>query len=342
MIDYEFIKPKEAHWKGPLVDGLTQSLINKFLSCPYRFYLYAILGLEDDTAPHPNLIWGDCYHVGLEHLLPGKDVELAQTKAMERLQEWKSQDNVNKETVPALNMYPISITSMLPLYDLMKMEGPWKTEIVFEHPHDIRGNKFLFKGKMDALSLHNNDLGEHKCKGRIDPELLREEIRDDLQVNLYLKVAESERVRYDLIKIPEVQWRVPYRTKSESDKQYISRLYYGNCGATQDFPVTKNRHAWIHQSTHTIPENHQAQYWKQTIEPLALLIQEWYEYVTSPEFDPTNPDCYNHLFYKVPVRTFRASNTEKFKCDYHAVLTGQESLENLRPVPSYYTELEEC
>ena len=52
-------------WKGPLEGGITQSLLTKFLECPYRFYLYAGLGLEQPGEPEPNLIWGDICHKGL-------------------------------------------------------------------------------------------------------------------------------------------------------------------------------------------------------------------------------------------------------------------------------------
>ena len=46
-------------WKGPVIDGITQSMIGKFIQCPYRFYLYAILGKVDNKPLPDNLIWGD-------------------------------------------------------------------------------------------------------------------------------------------------------------------------------------------------------------------------------------------------------------------------------------------
>jgi len=63
--------------------------------------------------------------------------------------------------------------------------------------------------------------------------------------------------------------------------------------------------------------------------------------VTQPGFDPDDTQFYNHLFYKVPVRQFDPSLTEKFECDYYNYLIGDEDLSDLVSIPSLYQELEE-
>ena len=62
-------KPDKPAWAGPLVGGLTQSIINRYLDCPFRFYLYAVLGLEDPAPDKANLMWGSICHYGLEQII---------------------------------------------------------------------------------------------------------------------------------------------------------------------------------------------------------------------------------------------------------------------------------
>lgn len=321
-------------WKGPIEDGITQSLIASFTNCPFRFYLQVICGLEDNTDPHPNLVWGDCYHVGLEHLVGGSTLRDAKLAALEHLRT-----NYNPHQGFPYESYQTTIPAMLGLYDLTLLpEGTWVTELEF----DTVINGFRYRGKMDGL-LEGVSLLEHKCKNlyAIDPILLAEEIEADLQCNMYMHIAEVETVYYDLIGIPEsVKYGAPYRPKDMSLKEYAIGLIYGSTyKRTNSFPVTDNTHVWIHQTPQVISAESQHTYWQRTITPLTQRIAEWYDYVTSPEFDPNNPECYNSLFYVTPVRTFQQSNTEKFKCNYHAYLTNQEDITNLRKIKGMFQEL---
>jgi len=96
---------------------------------------------------------------------------------------------------------------------------------------------------------------------------------------------------------------------------------------------------WFSQRPYIISAEVQAEYWNKTIIPKVKRISEWYDYVTSDKFDPNNPDCYNNIFYIQPVRNFIPTNTEKFKCDYHAYLTGQAALSSLKETRTVFQEL---
>lgn len=325
-------------WKGPLVDGVTQSLISRFLRCPFSFYLYAILGLEDPgEGINENLIWGDAYHKGLEHRIQGDDLK----ESVEKMLEYLNERYPNHPP-----SFPHSLRRMLTLYRPMK--GDWKTEVVIDRIHKVRGHEFRQRGKKDGFTEHDPNteartLAEHKCKGYIDPAATKDELVEDLQCNFYMFPFEIEWVHYDLIKIPDVQKYGPARKYDQSPKEWVEMLYTGPVASYgNNYPINRYTHNWLHQGTYFISLEQQELYWDQVINPILLRMLEWYEYVTDPDFDIDDPTCYNTVFYKMPVRQFDGRRTEKFKCEYHAYLTGQIDLEDLVPVESYYSELEDA
>ena len=325
------------HWKGPLIDGVTQSLINKFLECPYAFYIYAILGLEEDLPFPDNLMWGDTFHKGLEILIETKDRETAAEAIKEHLSE-------NYPTAPP--SYKYSTIKMLDLYNLKRhMRGDWKAELVMDQIVSINGMPIRFRGKLDGLCEDHDDYGrllvEHKCKGYIDPVLVKEEIGQDLQCNIYMYLHDVENVAYDLIKIPEAQKFGPAPSYGESPKEWAEKIFHGPIGSYGgNYPIFKAPHKWVHQHVYLLPREEQEVYWSTTVKPIVLRMVEWFEYVTDDSFDIENPESYGPLFYKHPIRHFSGRKTDKFKCPYHSLLIGESDMDDLIPVSSYFSELE--
>jgi len=325
------MQPSPHAWRGPIEDGITQSILNDFMGCPKSAYIKLILCLEDDEPPHPNLIWGDSYHVGLEHLIRGDSLADSIIAMQERLTEYS--------TAPPSFKY--SLTRMLRLYDLSGLEGTWQTEVQI----DEHINGFRFRGKMDGICFDHPEyqpyMAEHKCKGYTDPILTKEEIKQDLQCNLYMFIHDCEWVAYDLIKIPDVQKYGPQKGFTDTSETYITKIYEGPVGSYGNmYPINKHRTKWIHQAPLHISKEEQEENWDQTIMPLVHRINEWYEHVTDINFDLDDHTHYNSIFYKAPVRHFNGRNTQSFKCPYHAYHTGG-SLSDLRPIVSHFSELEE-
>jgi len=322
-------------WKGPEVDGITQSLIQKFRQCPYRFYLYAILGLSDDTPLHPNLIWGDVLHKGLEHLIKTKDLNVSVTAML---------DYLSVKYPHAPSTYEISTKGLLQRFNLTNYAGLWDTEIKFKKPYTLLSGRTVFlKGKMDGYiadhPAYGPLLGEHKCKGYIDWVKTKKELVTDLQVNVYCYLHDIEWVNYDLILIPEAVKYKPSKAYNESPKDYMSRLISGHCGNYQMFPITNYPHLWTVNIPPThLPREGQGLYWKSTVEPFLQQMCDFWDHVTNPNFDPTN---FNSIFYKTPARLFNGSYTENFECDYYKYLIGEQTLAELVPITSIFNELEE-
>ena len=326
-------------WLGPEEGGITQSLISKFVQCPFRTYLYAILGLGDGSPLHPNLIWGDVFHKGLENLIRDKNINQAVSAA---------HDYLEKKYPEAPSTYLTSIKRLLWKFRLDNYEGDWETEITFEIPVTLpSGRTVLLKGKKDGYLASHPDygkiLGEHKCKKFINPSQLRKELSHDRQLNFYCYLHGIEWVNYDLIKIPEAQKYLPSRNYNETPTEYIDRLFTGPCGSYGgSFPINQNINEWVHQvGPLFFPREEQERYWRQTIYPELERICKFWDWVTQPGFDHENPKFYNDIFYKTPIRQFNGSFTENFECEYYDYLIGDKSIEELPKIPTIFSELEE-
>lgn len=323
-------------WKGPYEDGITQSLLNKYRQCPYRFYLYSILGLQDAKELHMNLIWGDIFHKGLELLIASKDINGSIAGMLEYAEARYPQRP---------SSYDTSTKLLLRKFRLSNYDGVWQTEVKFEHPVKLPSGRVVkVRGKMDGYQIHNPTygkvLGEHKCKGYIDPVRTRKELKQDLQVNIYCYLHDIEWINYDLILIPEAQKYAPARNFDETPATHIERLFTGPCGSYNGmYPINANSHNWVANLPPLFyPREEQEQYWNSTVYPYMEQLCDWWEHVTSPSFDP---ERFNHIYFKTPVREFQPHRTDKFECDYYRYLVGEQQLSDLVPVPSMFAELDE-
>jgi hypothetical protein len=327
-------------WKGPS-EGLSQSLISKFLECPFRFYIYAILGLEEDRPPNINLVWGNGFHKGLEKLF-----DFYQTNPEGEFNEalnyvWpfilEEVNKYSKETQLPTTV-PHSIKEMIKIYPLPQEIGQIESEVTFTYPFTLpSGREVSFRGKVDGLGP--TTLIEHKCKGKFDSLQTFKETAYDLQTNLYCWIQEREKIVYDLIRIPEAQYFSPKPSQHELPENFTYRLFHNYNG--KNYPVKRFRKYWIDQLTIHLPRFQQLSVVNHTIVPLAERIYDWYEYVTQPGFDIENPKWYNGTFYKTPIRHFDPGKTEFYKCNYWDFLVGDQEMECLKPVKSIFTELEE-
>jgi hypothetical protein len=324
-------------WQGPKKDGITQSLINKFLQDPYAFYIYAYLGLEEYEEPEPNLVYGDTAHVGLEHII-AKPYTINDFSP----EDWQEIDDIidryidkNYPTAPAT--FPISIKRMIRLYDDSYSEGrDFKTEVQFAVPYTNKfGQESTLRGKVDGIC--EKTLVEHKFTSRIDQVQTALETPIDLQTIVYCFVTGCREIIYDKIRIPDTQWSLPPKRQYQRPSNYINELY--DSREWGDFPVTRKRHLWLQQTHLHISDEQVERLMAEMVDPLLDRIWRYHEYVSDPSFDWQDPKCFNHLYYRTPIRNFDPARTQQYKCAYYRYLTNQIELEDLVPVTSYFKEL---
>lgn len=342
-------------WSGPLKGGITQSMLGKFLQDPYCFVLYYGLGLEEPQPLSQNLMWGNMFHKALEHVLPIPS-QIKNFTETEKQQLFNIlQDEERKYPhINATTLY--SVMEMLELYpDEYKRNYAITTEMEFKVQHNTGNHQVSLKGKIDGVgTLYPNPfpevipsepehiLIEHKSKESFDRQLFRSEISLDLQLNQYLyalnRTTACNTVVYDNVRIPELQWNCPARQAGERHKAYISRLYH-KPGSYGDYPVKPKHFVWVDQYIFIHPMSQVELFLKETLNPIIDSLCFMYEYTLSDSFDPTNPDCYNYMFHKRPLRLFDPARTSKFKKDYWSHLTGAIPLEGLTPVNQLFKEL---
>ena len=325
-------KPSKPHWSGPFVGGITQSLITRFLECPFRFYLYAYCGFREPEPQQQQLIWGSVMHIGLEHLIRGHT--LTESNDMMR-----HEFHTNYLDAPPSFIH--STCRMLGVYKktvLPKLQLPAETEIEINELIPIPGVDQLvrFRGKRDVL---NNRLGDHKCKGRIYAQETLTEISTDLQMNLYDYFSQKEYWFYDLIQIPEFAYRVPDRLASQSPQKWVDYIFDTHSNTMNGFPITQFPHQHCVHLTHFQPIQETLDYFDKTIIPIVKRIIRWWDHVNDPSFDPNKASCYNDVFYISPLRLFDPSRTDKFKPHFHGLFTGQYGYEALTASAEFYAEL---
>jgi hypothetical protein len=332
-------KPDKPAWGGPKA-GITQSIMIRFLECPFRFYLYAVCGLQEPEPPHENLIWGDILHKGLEHWIQGDSYEVSRNAMHKYMEE-------EYPVCPA--SYRHTTSNMLFLYpreELFQQYGEFDTEIVLEKtlPIITYNSRYdvLFRGKTDFVAKSKVMFGDHKCKGVTTPAETQEELMHDLQMNLYGLIMDIENWMYDLIKIPEKQYKFPDRGLNENIAQWITRVFYTHNNPRDleyGFPIKPQIKRWISQIPHFQSKQDMWYYFNHTTAPIALRMIEYWDLVTDPNFDPNDPKWYGPLFYQSPARLFDPSRTDKFKPHFHGILTEKIDFSDLIPVPDFYAEL---
>lgn len=178
----------EPLWKGPFVDGITNSMLTRFLGCRERFRLYAIEGLGPADGFNHRLEYGNMWHlceetgVGWPEALAAYAKQLASTYQTQQAQiyDWY---NVCKVQYPIWLQYQSKLAH--------KDDKPVLREYVFKVPYELPDGRVVYlRGKWDGLTLRGKKkllyLDEHKTKGDIKVEHLQRQLTFDLQTMLYL------------------------------------------------------------------------------------------------------------------------------------------------------------
>lgn len=329
--------PSKPNWSGPYVGGVTQSNLIKHMECPFRAYIFFILGLKDPAPPHENLPWGSIMHKGLEHYIQGDSLH----NSMQAMYDYYTSDyNTMPEEViytcfEMLKLYPRDKFSNIPnIVTEQKLNTTYLLPNPGSSPREIR-----VRGMADVVSPMTF-LCDHKCKGRIYPQETAIELGDDLQMNFYSHILRTPQWQYDLIQCPLVAYGCPDRKPGQSAEAFAHHIFHTYNNYKWMWPIKSFVPSWICCIPYYKTLDDIDQYWQRTITPLINRFCDWWDYVTQPDFDPNNPECYNSIFFKSPSRVFDPAKTDKFKGNYHDLINGQMELSDLLPINSYYAELE--
>lgn len=193
---------KESLWKGPQEDGITFSLLNKFLECRERFRLLVVEGIKPKREYNHRIEFGSAWHECEEAHAANKD--------------WRGALNVY--THKLIKDYPLNqeeivhwhniISIQFPIYvkywqenEDVKNRTPIYQEEVFDVQYEFKpslGGPFAgsgtvrLRGKFDAVDLIKDGkksalyIQENKSKSEINEQQIRRQLGLDLQTMLYV------------------------------------------------------------------------------------------------------------------------------------------------------------
>lgn len=201
----------EPLWKGPYEDGITFSMLNRFLACRHRFYTYVIEGLRPEPQFNHRIEFGNMWHLMEEGSIRWKGNALIQIlveyckdlcevypSQQEEIDKWY---NVVKVQWPIYLEYYDNPTQ----FSEEKDEESLSKEQVFKVPYQLPSGRVLWlRGKWDLVSLvtHKIDkwkgisVTDHKTKGEVDVETINRQLPWDLQTNLYLVALQTNPLVY--------------------------------------------------------------------------------------------------------------------------------------------------
>jgi len=243
----EYLTPA---WKGPLTDGVTQSILGQYFVCPERFRITFVEGLKEQGGFNHAIEYGQMWHLCEE--------------CLKRSESWKPQ--LKKFVTELCTEYPYQqeqidkwfkiCTLQFSIYetvwkeDTSKSRVPMFQEKEFKIDYPIGGLEVVLRGKWDAVDYWKRDgvyLTENKSKGTIDEDSISLNLSFDLQVGTYLvalrkymktnqikgvpNTAKIKGVNYNVVRRPLSGGRGSIRqlkgsknVPPETEKEYHDRL----------------------------------------------------------------------------------------------------------------------
>jgi hypothetical protein len=182
-------RPTEPLWKGPQEDGITNSLLGRFLVCRERFRLQVVEGLRPETGFNVPLEFGNMWHEAEEAHCRGRDPYKAMNKMHDK---WRANhpgnEEVRKQYFCCKTAFPIYLK-----YWEKHQDEVYRKPVLEEKEFRIRyelpsGRYVTLRGKFDAIFLSNLNLilQENKTKTKIDHEGIGKTLHNNIQTMIYL------------------------------------------------------------------------------------------------------------------------------------------------------------
>lgn len=232
-------------------DGITFSLLSKFLVCRHRFWLRTVHGLRPDEGFDYKIEFGNLMHIGYEFVDKGYAVvKQKMAEYGQKLAVRYPADDTDK--VKSIRWWVGVAQAMFPIYQDFhkdKQKSYVFQERVFRVPTKLPSGRVIdLRGKWDGGRLlpHNRKdylwLQENKNKGSVDVEGLTNSLMNDLQTQIYantftrwIKTAKEPWARkpfsgvlYNVVKRPLGDWHAIRQKVNESPEEFAKRIIDGD------------------------------------------------------------------------------------------------------------------
>lgn len=302
-------------WKGPGVDGITFSLLSRYLACKERFRNLVMYGLRPVERFNHRIAYGQLWHVCEAALAGGQDwqVQLLDSAAkmckryLEQQLEILHWVNVLRVQFPVYINYWKSYEC--PFVPVLQEE-------VFDEPYRLPDGRIArLRGCWDAVHLEKKRQGfyvlqENKTKGQIDEQKMKEQLASgfDLQTMIYLAALQNRNyniggVYYNVVRRPLSGGRHTIRQlqpskknpQGETQEEYYARLHDLIAGEPDYFFMR-----WYVDVTNSDVNRFR----EQCLDPLLMELWDWWDFVSRyPHSWPTASTC-GPYHYRMPYGVY--------------------------------------
>lgn len=183
-------------WQGPEVDGITQSMMNQYLTCKERFRLRYIEGWDAPERFEIPLAYGDMWHVCEEHM-EGDWEDMLKAHCRDYIEQYPhDQNQIEKYWRACVRQFRVYLDLYAAEHSKQNLVLP---EQSFSREYSIGyGYHPIVRGKFDGVLLEKKGrrkryrLKENKAKGQINEVGIGEMLHFDIQTQLYMCMLAME------------------------------------------------------------------------------------------------------------------------------------------------------
>lgn len=325
---------RDPAWKGPEQDGITFSLLSKFLTCRERFRVMTIEGWRPARRFSHQVEYGNMWHVCEEEHAAGRPWE---SKLVEYARKIMSVYPLDQERID--HWYNVCKVQF-PVYvgywsknDEVRDRTPLLQEQVFDVPYRLpSGRTVRLRGKWDSVDLIGKGktagifVQENKTKGDIDLERIQRQVSYDLQTMMYLIALKVRQeggsnipcvvgketlirdnpilgVRYNVVRRPLsggegsiVQRKGSKNVAPESKEEFYARLrgVIDGTGKKTNGETYEGPGYWFHRWTARVLPDDVARFREKTLDPILEQLCCWYDEVSGRPV-PQLPHTHNWI-----------------------------------------------
>ena len=293
-------------------DGVTYSILSKFMNCRNRFHIQKVQGWRPRGFNFP-LEFGNIFHHMVEAQDMGVPIELMYQLADNYVNAKIASGKYDAQTVKELCMLAGVVTVTFQQYVLFwerehsiehvtgkkvkriknvyEKDFNWiGKEVPFSIPFELpNGRKIKLCGKQDgvfdiAKVVKGNWVLETKTKGRIDDIGISKGLHKDLQTGMYLLAADriypatsAIGVLYNCIRRSGMKPRV-----KDSVKDYVKRV---------EEDIIKRPSYYFMRWTRRITREEMETFRQRILMPQVLQIVDWWDSIAKNPMDPFNSQC---------------------------------------------------
>ncbi len=371
--------PTKPLWDGPTATGpsggITQSMLQRFLSCRERFRLRYIEGLAPTEQWRSTFGYGNMWHVCEEALAANKDwMPALAVYGRQQLNAYPMQrEEIDKWYNVCVCQFPEYVKYWAAHPDVAT-RTPLMQEQVFDVPYALpSGRTVRLRGKFDSVDLIDDGiwLQENKTKSDIDPIKLERQLRFDMQTVIYLValqgIPQEQLANYKLLgyDIKGVRYNVIRRDLPiRKHKEKCTKPRYGtgrNAGKLLDpgkiTPAETDEHfyarylndyiraepdQWFFRLRSDVSARDIETFKRQFLTPILEQLCDWYEHVSECARENADPFSEDHrgvnVHWRHPFGGYNAVD-EQGSTEYDAMLDTNSQI-GLHRTAKLFPELE--